>query len=134
MKYKLIEKRRAGFTGLVAAGAIALQLAAATALAADPVQARKDLKAMGVEYTEQDFAKVAGSGDMTAVQLFVDAGMDVNAGGGAAIGVAAGRGQAKMVQYLLSKGAKPTSNSMQYARTRGHADVEKMLKDAGGKE
>src|ERR1700733_12420784 len=73
------------------------------ASAADAVQARKDLKAMGVEYTGEDFAKAAGNGDMTAVQLFLDAGMDVNAGGGAAIGVAAGRGQTKMVQFLLSK-------------------------------
>ena len=134
MKNRLIEKRRVRFATLVAAGVVALQLTAGTAIAADPAQARKDLKAMGVEYTEQDFAKVAGNGDMTAAQLFVDSGMDVNAGGGAAMGVAAGRGQAKMVQYLLSKGAKPTSSSLQYARTRGHKDVEKMLVDAGAKE
>ena len=134
MKNRLIENRRTRFATLVGAGIVALQLAAGTAIAADPTQARKDLKAMGVEYSEQDFAKVAGNGDMTAVQLFVDSGMDVNAGGGAAIGVAAGRGQGKMVQYLLSKGAKPTSNSLQYARTRGHKDVEKMLVDAGAKE
>jgi uncharacterized protein len=107
---------------------------AGPAAAADPVQARKDIKAMGIEYTEQDFAKVAGNGDMVAVQLFVDAGMDVNAGGGAAIGLAAGRGQTKMVQYLLSKGAKPTSSALQYARTRGHKDIEKILVDAGAKE
>jgi len=117
-----------------AAAALGAVLAVGVATAADPVQARKDLKAMGVEYNEQEFAKVAGNGDMTAVQRFLDAGMDVNAGGGAAIGLAAGRGQAKMVQFLLSKGAKPTSNSVQFARTRGHADIEKMLKDAGGKE
>lgn len=103
-------------------------------MAADPVQARKDLKAMGVEYTAPDFAKVAGNGDMTAVQLFIDAGMDVNSGGGAALGLAAGRGQTKMVQFLLSKGAKPTSNSLQFARTRGHKDIEKILVDAGAKE
>jgi ankyrin repeat protein len=126
--------RRSALASVIAAGAVALQLSIGAAMAADPVQARKDLKAMGVEYTAQDFAKVAGNGDMTAVQLFVDAGMDVNSGGGAAIGVAAGRGQTKMVQYLLSKGAKPTSNSLQYARTRGHKDVEKILVDAGAKE
>jgi hypothetical protein len=107
---------------------------AGPAAAADPVQARKDIKAMGIEYTEQDFAKVAGNGDMTAVQLFLDAGMDVNSGGGAAIGLAAGRGQTKMVQFLLSKGAKPTSNALQFARTRGHKDIEKILVDAGAKE
>ena len=79
-----------------------------SAIATDPVQARKDIKAMGMEYTGQDFAKAAGNGDMTAVQLFLDAGMDMNSGGGAAIGLAAGRGKTEMVKFLLSKGAKPT--------------------------
>jgi hypothetical protein len=127
-------QRRSIFTSAIVAGAFAMQLMTGAVMAADPVQARKDLKAMGVEYTEQDFAKVAGNGDMPAVQLFLDAGMNVNAGGSAAIGVAAGRGQTKMVQFLLSKGAKPTSNSLQFARTRGHKDIEKMLVDAGAKE
>ena len=102
--------------------------------AADPVSARKDLKQMGIEYTEQQFATSAGAGDMTAVGLFLDAGMDVNAGGGAALGLAAGRGQLEMVKLLLSKGAKPTSNALQFARTRGHADIEKLLIEAGAKE
>jgi len=105
-----------------------------SAIATDPVQARKDIKAMGMEYTGQDFAKAAGNGDMTAVQLFLDAGMDVNSGGGAAIGLAAGRGKTEMVKFLLSKGAKPTSDALQYARTRGHKDIEKILIDAGAKE
>ena len=104
------------------------------ASAADPVQARKDLKATGIEYNEQAFAKAAGNDDMTAVQLFLDAGMDVNSGGGAAIGLAAGRGKTKMVQFLLSKGAKPTSAALGYAHTRGHADIEKILRDAGAKD
>jgi hypothetical protein len=134
MNKKRTGKRMTALASLVSAGAIAVQLTIGGAMAADPAQARKGLKAMGVEYTEQDFAKVAGNGDVTAVNLFLDAGMDVNSGGGAALGLAAGRGQAKMVSHLLSKGAKPTSNSVQFARTRGHKDIEKMLKDAGGKE
>ena len=104
------------------------------ALAADPVQARKDIAAMGSEYTGPNFAKAAGNGDMTAVQLFLDAGMDVNEGGGAAIGLAAGRGKTAMVKFLLSKGAKPTSDALQYARTRGYTEIEKILRDAGAKE
>ena len=104
------------------------------ALAADPVSARKDIKQMGIEYTEQQFATSAGAGDMTAVILFLDAGMDVNAGGGAALGLSAGRGQVAMVQFLLSKGAKPTPNALQFARTRGHKDTEKILIEAGAKE
>lgn len=104
------------------------------AFAENPVEARKELKQMGIEYTEQQFATSAGAGDMTAVKLFLDAGMNVNAGGGAALGLSAGRGQIEMVKLLLSKGAKPTSNSLQFARTRGHKEIEKILIDAGAKE
>ncbi len=114
--------------------AICLALQSPPVWAADPVQARKDITAMGFEYTGPSFAKAAGNGDLTAVQLFLDAGMDVNEGGGAAIGLAAGRGKAAMVKFLLSKGAKPTSNALQYAKTRGHPEIEKMLVDAGAKE
>jgi uncharacterized protein len=102
--------------------------------AEDPVGARKQLIQIGVEYTEQQFATSAGAGDMTVVKLFLDAGINVNAGGGAALGLAAGRGQIEMVKFLLSKGAKPTSNSLQFARTRGHKEIEKILIDAGAKE
>ena len=101
------------------------------AFAADAVQARKDIKAMGMEYNGQEFAKVAGNGDMTAVKLFLDAGMDVNEGGSAAIGVAAGRGKTEMVKFLLAKGSKATSNALQYARTRGYKDIEQLLVAAG---
>lgn len=104
------------------------------AYAADAVQARKDIKQMGIEYSEQQFAKSAGSGDMPAVKLFMDAGMDVNSGGGAAIGLAAGRGQIEMVKYLLSRGAKPTSNALQFAKTRRHKEIEDILVKAGAKE
>jgi ankyrin repeat protein len=121
---------------LIAPLALALcaLLQSPASLAADPVKARADLKQMGVEYTEQQFATVAGNGDKTAVDLFLDAGMDVNAGGSAALGVAAGRGKLDMVKYLLGKGAKPTANALQFARTRGYKDIEKVLVDAGAKE
>lgn len=117
-----------------AVAAMVLSSVAGSVAAADPEQARKDLKAMGMEYNGQEFAKAAGNGDMTAVRLFLDAGMDVNSGGGAAIGLAAGRGKTEMVKFLLSKGAKPTSDALQYARTRGHKEIEKILLDAGAKE
>ena len=104
------------------------------AYAADAAAARAELKQTGVEYTEQQFATSAGAGDMVAVKLFLDGGMDVNAGGSAALGVAAGRGKTEMVKFLLSKGAKPTSNALQFARTRGHKDIEDILVQAGAKE
>lgn len=102
--------------------------------AADPAAARKEIKQMGIEYSGQQFATSAGAGDMTAVNLFLDVGMDINSGGGAALGVAAGRGQLEMVKFLLAKGAKPTANALQFARTRGHKEIEKILVEAGAKE
>jgi hypothetical protein len=102
--------------------------------AAEPGEARKEIKQMGIEYTGQQFATSAGAGDMVAVKLFLDAGMDVNTGSGAALGLAAGRGQVEMVKFLLAKGAKPTSNALQFARTRGHKEIEKILVEAGAKE
>ena len=121
-------------SSVVAAIAFLVLLGSNVAFAENSVEARKELKQMGVEYTEQQFATSAGAGDMTAVKLFLDAGMDVNSGGGAAIGLSAGRGQIEMVKLLLAKGAKPTSNSLQFARTRGHKEIEKILVDAGAKE
>jgi hypothetical protein len=125
---------RIRFAAIVATFVLCISFQSGGAQAADALQARKDIKAIGLEYTGQDFAKAAGNGDMNAVQLFLDAGMDVNEGGSAAIGLAAGRGKAKMVQFHLSKGSKPTSNALQFARTRGYKDIEKILVDAGAKE
>ena len=127
-------RRYCALSTVFAALAFLILSGATVSSAADPVQARKDIKEMGIEYTEQQFSTSAGAGDMTAVKLFLDAGMDVNSGGGAAIGLAAGRGQLEMVKLLLSKGAKPTSNSLQFARTRGHKEIEKILVEAGAKE
>ena len=122
------------FANIIAALIMSMTLHSGGVAAADAVQARKDITAMGLEYNGQNFAKAAGNGDLVAVQLFLDAGMDVNEGGGAAIGLAAGRGKTAMVKFLLNNGAKPTSNALQYARTRGYKDIEKILADAGAKE
>jgi len=125
---------RSHLAAIIASLVLGISIQCVNAEAADAVQARKDLKAMGLEYAGQDFAKAAGNDDMTAVQLFLNAGMAVNEGGSAAIGLAAGCGKTQMVQFLLSKGSKPTSNALQYARTRGYHDIEKILVDAGAQE
>jgi hypothetical protein len=135
MNANLRGKDRRAFPSMLAVAAVLFcGLFQANVALADPVTARKDLKQIGLEYTEQQFAKSAGAGDMVAVDLFLEAGMDVNAGGGAALGLAAGRGKLEMVKRLLAKGAKPTSNALQFARTRGYKDIEKILLDAGAKE
>ncbi|WP_319585383.1 ankyrin repeat domain-containing protein [uncultured Desulfobulbus sp.] len=127
-------KRYSFFSSLIAACSLLALLWASPLYAGDPATARKDLKEIGVEYTEQQFATSAGAGDLTSVKLFLDAGMDVNAGGSAALGLAAGRGQIAMVKFLLAKGAKPSANALQFARTRGHKEIEKILIEAGAQE
>ncbi|WP_256360825.1 ankyrin repeat domain-containing protein [Methylomonas koyamae] len=118
MKDKILSKIvRRDALRIVAMLAILSVLQVGSACAADAVQARKGLQQMGVEYTEQQFAASAGAGDMAAVRLFLDAGMDINAGGSAALGLAAGRGRVEMVELLLANGAKPTANALQFART-----------------
>lgn len=133
MPAAIIRAKRALITGMAATLAL-LCSAQAISASPDPVQARQELKAIGLEYNGQAFAKAAGNGDLTSVKLFLDAGMDVNEGGGAALGLAAGRGKLEMVKFLLSRGAKPTANSLQFARTRGHRDIEKLLAEHGAKE
>jgi hypothetical protein len=85
--------------------------------------ARKELQQMGIDYTETQFSTYAAAGDMLAVKLFLDGGMDVNAGASAALGLAAGRGQLEMVKLLLARGAKPSASALQFARTRGHKEI-----------
>ncbi len=89
---------------------------------------------MGIDYTETQFSTYAAAGDMLAVKLFLDGGMDVNAGASAALGLAAGRGQLEMVKLLLARGAKPSASALQFARTRGHKEIEDILVQAGAKE
>ncbi|MDD1619998.1 MAG: ankyrin repeat domain-containing protein [Methylococcaceae bacterium] len=99
----LSNTRRINFIAAIVIGTVVGLCQADVALAVDAVQARKDLQQMGIEFTEQQFAKSAGAVDKAAVQLFLDAGIDVNAGEGAALGLAAGRGKLEMVKLLLDK-------------------------------
>lgn len=101
-----LARQRALVMSIISAVAFGVISYVGAVAAADPVQASRDLKAMGVEYTGQDFAKAAGSGDMAAVQLFLDARMDVNTGDGAAIGLAAGRVKPRWCNFYCSRGPK----------------------------
>lgn len=132
LKQSLNKYRSGVVVALIVAASSLFQ--AKVAFATDAASARKELQQMGTEYTESQFATSAGAGDMLAVKLFLDAGMDVNAGGSAALGLAAGRGQLEMVKLLLARGAKSSANALQFARTRGHKDIEAILVQAGAQE
>ena len=56
------------FANIIAALIMSMTLHSGGVAAADAVQARKDITAMGLEYNGQNFAKAAGNGDLVAVQ------------------------------------------------------------------
>lgn len=103
----------------------------------DSLQAREKLGAMGIQYTEDAFAKAARSGDKLAVELFLDAGMDVNAKH--ALVYASMDGRTEIVKLLLDKGADAKAKhhgrtAMKVAWKNGHTEVVQLLKNAGAKE
>src|SRR6185369_14420874 len=76
--------------------------------ALEAVEARKKLMEMGVEYTIGAFSDSIRKGDLAVVNLFLDAGMDVNSVDGTgrpALIVAAGQANAAILTALIEKGA-----------------------------
>lgn len=80
-----------------------------------PEDSRKELGQMNIKYDEITFLESAAAGDLIAVRLFVESGMNVNTivdvkpGGRvieyAALHMAAGKGHLEVVKYLLDNGA-----------------------------
>jgi uncharacterized protein len=74
-----------------------------------PAQARAALGQMGLQFTPDAFVASAATGDVTAIRLFVTAGMDPNvqaADGSTALANAAFHGSALVVNALLEAGAR----------------------------
>ena len=85
----------------------AVLLAHSAAFAADP-KARKKLDDSYVKFTPEEFVRRVASGDRKTVDLFIQAGIDVNAPGArgrTALLEAAGRDDAKLLAALLAAGA-----------------------------
>lgn len=78
-----------------------------------PEDARKDLGKMNIPYTEQAFAEAAGNKDMTAVKLFLEAGMSPNlpAGESTPLIEAANKSNLEMIKLLVEKGADVNGKS-----------------------
>lgn len=69
---------------------------------------RRELAALNLQFTPDDFVQSAGNGDLTAVKLFLDAGMAVDTHGSTsftALAAAAMRGHLPVVKLLLERGA-----------------------------
>lgn len=93
-----------------------------------PEEARTKLGQMSLHYTPEDFVQSAKTGDLTAVELFLKAGMDPNATTGSspnslgedkgqtALMAAASKGHTKIVAALVKTGADvKQSNSIHTA-------------------
>ena len=82
--------------------------------------ARLKLGQMNVKYSEDSFVERVRDGDLLAVKLFLQSGMNPNASnkdGESALGVAARFGRGEVVQALLAQGADLNSRDHKYGAT-----------------
>ncbi len=111
---------------------------------AGPEEARMQLAKLSVTYTPSVFVDRAGDGDLSAVKLFLAAGMNPNASTGAspnslgddrgetALMAAAAKGHAKVVAALVDAGADVNKTNsidtpLSLAAAQGHLEVVKIL-------
>lgn len=101
--------------------------------------ARKDLSTLNVQYTPEQFLNSAKDGNTKVVELFLQAGMNVNtknADGQTALMLAAYTGHIDTVKLLLKHGAyinvidKFGDSALSWAAAESHADIVKLLKKA----
>lgn len=106
-----------------------------------PEDARKDLGQMGIQFDGRSFLKAAKNGDLLAVRLFLDAGMDVNIIPGddmhPALIMAAGSGHTEIVKLLMERGADVNlrgdegMTALFAATAAGHTEIVKLFIDKG---
>lgn len=98
-----------------------LTISASAATAPDPVQARKELTAMGLSYNSQDqFLSVVRKKDQIAINLFLAGkGIDLNArdekSDETALKIAYQTGDMELFKFLLKIGAAPQPDDLIYA-------------------
>ncbi len=105
----------------------------------NPETARKDLSKLNVQYTPEQFLNSARDGNSKVVELFLQAGMDVNtknADGQTALMLSAYSGHTDTVKLLLKHGAfinvidKFGDSALSWAAAEDHTDIVNLLKKA----
>ncbi len=105
----------------------------------NPESARKDLSTLNVVYTPDQFLNSAKDGNTKVVELFLQAGMDVNVKNGdgqTALMLAAYSGHTDTVKLLLKHGAfinvvdKFGDSALSWAAAENHTDIVTLLKKA----
>jgi uncharacterized protein len=100
-----------------------------------PEAARAALGGMSLKYTSEEFVQCADRGDLTAVKLFLNAGMNPNAAddeGGTALMHAAYKGHTGVVAALLKVGADANQrhgshSALRSAASGGQVDIVRAL-------
>jgi ankyrin repeat protein len=100
-----------------------------------PIEARTELGKLSLSYTPRDFVQSAKMGDLTAVNLFLTAGMDPNSTPGrspTALMEASSNGHTKIVAALVTAGADVKKSysidtALSLAASNGHVDILRVL-------
>jgi ankyrin repeat protein len=123
-------------TNVVWTGLIALFTLLLLGCGQSKEQATQDLEKLNVKFTPDDFVQSADKGDLKAVQLFLEAGMDGNAQdatGSTALMAAAKNGRIDVVNKLLEQKLnlnlqdKQGQTALALAAANNQADVVKLL-------
>ncbi|MBV8900922.1 MAG: ankyrin repeat domain-containing protein [Verrucomicrobia bacterium] len=101
-------------------------------------EAIRELQRLNLKFTTEDYVRSAGLGDMKALSLFLDAGIDPNAAnsdGVTALIAAAAHGRISAVKFLLEHNANPNAagksgqTPLMAAAENNHPDILQLLLD-----
>lgn len=97
---------------------------------------RKVLEKKGLPFTQEAFLKEVRAGNREHAELFIKAGMDINArdkDGSTALMVTSEKGESEMAQLLIQNGADVNANNidgytaLMYAAYKGNVQIAELL-------
>jgi hypothetical protein len=97
---------------------------------------RKVLEKKGLPFTQESFLKEVRAGNREHAELFIKAGMDINArdkDGSTALMVTSEKGESEMAQLLIQNGADVNANNidgytaLMYAAYKGNVQIAELL-------